>query len=71
MDEPEEKRELTGFQRVAYVFMGLTMIATGLVTVFWSDLFNPHFPAWAVWAPFAFAGGGLLVAVGIRGGRRS
>jgi len=71
MDEPAERRELTRFQRVAYVLMGLTMIATGLGTVFWSDLFSPRFPAWAVWAPFAFAGGGLLVEVGIRGGRRS
>jgi hypothetical protein len=71
MDEPTEKRGITRFQQVATVTMGLMLIAVGLATVFEGDLFNPHFPAGALFAPFAFAGGALLVVLGIRGGRRN
>jgi hypothetical protein len=39
--------------------------------VFEGKLFNPYFPAGAVFAPFALAGGALLIVLGIRGGRRS
>jgi len=69
MDEPTEKRGMARLQQVAVVIMGLMLIAVGLATVFAGDLFNPNFPAGALFAPFAFAGGALLVVLGIRGGR--
>jgi hypothetical protein len=69
MDEPTEKRRMARLQQVAVVIMGLMLIAVGLATVFEGKLFNPYFPAGAVFAPFAFAGGALLVVLGIRGGR--
>jgi hypothetical protein len=71
MDEPTEKRGITRFQQVATVVMGLMLIAVGLATIFEGRLFNPYFPAGALFAPFALAGGALLVVLGIRGGKRS
>ena len=71
MDEPTEKRGITRFQQVATVTMGLMLFAVGLATIFEGPLFNPYFPAGAVFGPFALAGGALLVVLGIRGGKRN
>lgn len=71
MDEPEEQRpRLTPFQRFAVIVVGVMMIITGVATVFASSSFSPYFPAGAVFAPFALAGGALLIALAIRIGKR-
>jgi len=72
MDEPNEERpRLTRFQRFAAILVGLMMIVTGLTTIFAGQLFNPYFPTGVIFAPFALAGGALVIALAIRAGRQS
>ncbi|HEX4002303.1 MAG TPA: hypothetical protein VHX36_06615 [Candidatus Acidoferrales bacterium] len=76
MDEPRDEgqppapRRITRFQQFAVILLGLMMIVTGLATIFEGPLFNPYFPAAALFAPFALAGGALVIALAIRAGRR-
>jgi uncharacterized membrane protein len=76
MDEPgnepmEERRRLNRFQQFAVILLGVMMILTGLATIFEGPLFSPYFPAAALFAPFALAGGALVIALAIRAGRRN
>jgi uncharacterized membrane protein len=76
MDELKEEerhpapRRITRFQQFAVILLGVMMIVTGLATIFEGPLFNPYFPAAALFAPFALAGGALVIALAIRAGRR-
>ncbi|HEX4074605.1 MAG TPA: hypothetical protein VHX49_04320 [Candidatus Acidoferrales bacterium] len=77
MDELREEeqqqpapRRLTRFQQFAVILLGVMMIAVGVATIFEGPLFNPYFPAAALFAPFALAGGALVIALAIRAGRR-
>jgi hypothetical protein len=73
MDEPREEqqpRRITRFQQFAVILLGVMMIVTGVATIFDGPLFNPYFPAAALFAPFALAGGALVIALAIRAGRR-
>jgi hypothetical protein len=72
MDEPRDQRpRLTRFQQFAVILLGSMMIITGLATLFEGPRFNPYFPAGVLFAPFALAGGALVIALAIRAGRRS
>lgn len=71
MDEPREQPpRITRFQQFAVILLGAMMIVTGLATIFAGPLFNPYFPAGVVFAPFALAGGALVIVLAIRAGRR-
>jgi len=69
-DEPIETRRLNRFQQFAVVLVGVMMLVTGLATIFAGRLFNPYFPAAVIFAPFALAGGALVIVLAIRAGRR-
>jgi hypothetical protein len=75
MDDPRnepvgERRRLNRFQQFAVILLGAMMIVTGVATIFEGPLFNPYFPAAALFAPFALAGGALVIILAIRAGRR-
>jgi hypothetical protein len=73
MDDPREQpqpRRITRVQQFAVILLGLMMIVTGVATIVESPLFNPYFPAGVLFAPFALAGGTLVIALAIRAGRR-
>ena len=73
MDEPKEEQQpkrITRFQQFAVILLGAMMIVTGVATIFEGPLFNPYFPAAALFAPFALAGGALVIVLAIRAGRR-
>jgi uncharacterized membrane protein len=71
MDEPREQpKRITRFQQFAVIVLGVMMIVTGAATIFEGPLFNPYFPAAVLFAPFALAGGALVIALAIRAGRR-
>jgi uncharacterized membrane protein len=63
-------RRITRFQQFAVVLLGVMMIVTGIATIFEGPLFNRYFPAAALFAPFALAGGALVIALAVRAGRR-
>jgi cell division septal protein FtsQ len=70
-NEPTEaRRRLNRFQQFAVILLGMMMILTGVATIFEGQLFSPYFPAAALFAPFALAGGALVIALAIRAGRR-
>jgi cytochrome bd-type quinol oxidase subunit 2 len=64
------RRRLTPFQRVAVAFAGLMLIVTGLATLVEEQLHDAYFPVGVVFAPFALAGGVLLIVLAIKAGRR-
>jgi len=73
VDEPREEqqpRRLSRFQQFAVILLGAMMIATGVATIFEDSQFNPYFPAAVLFAPFALAGGALVIILAIRAGRR-
>jgi hypothetical protein len=77
MDEQEEEqqqqqqpRRLSRFQQFAVILLGAMMIVTGVATIFEGSEFNPYFPTAALFAPFALAGGALVIILAIRAGRR-
>lgn len=75
MDEPrnepvEERRRLNRFQQFAVILLGTMMIATGVATIVEGPQFSPYFPTAALFAPFALAGGALVILLAIRAGRR-
>jgi len=76
MDEREEEQEqqqprrLSRFQQFAVILLGVMMIVTGVATILEDSQFSAYFPAAALFAPFALAGGALVIILAIRAGRQ-
>jgi len=69
-EPPAPRIQFTRFQQFAVGFIGFMLIVTGLATIFAGRLFNPYFPAGAIFGPFALAGGALIIALAIRLGKK-
>ncbi|MGA3294354.1 MAG: hypothetical protein ABSE45_10285 [Candidatus Acidiferrales bacterium] len=67
--QSDERRRLTPFQRFAVAFAGLMLIVTGLATLLEERLNGAYFPVGVVFAPFALAGGVLLIVLAVKAGK--